>query len=168
MTDEKGQLSPRQYAVLLVDTGEMGGRCVLDRLRYLMIRSGLSVNMCLRVHDLDGFASDQDLGKDFGGGSRREDRRDREGRRRGEHFDAPSSTSDEDWHESRACDRWHRRRLDVRPGMTCYWQVNKAQAKSFDDWMRLDLKYVDQFSLLSDFGLIAKTLTMPITGRGSE
>ena len=72
------------------------------------------------------------------------------------------------WHESRACERWHRRRLDVRPGLTCDWQIDKSQADSFDDWMRLDLRYIDQFSLLRDLGLIVKTLNVPLTGRGSQ
>lgn len=72
------------------------------------------------------------------------------------------------WHESRACNHWHRRRLDVRPGMTCYWQVNKARAETFDDWMRMDLQYVDRVTILGDFGLIAQTITVPMTGRGSQ
>ena len=72
------------------------------------------------------------------------------------------------WHESRACERWHRRRLDVRPGLTCDWQIDKTQAESFDDWMRLDLRYIDQFSLMRDLRLIAKTIKVPLTGRGSE
>jgi lipopolysaccharide/colanic/teichoic acid biosynthesis glycosyltransferase len=72
------------------------------------------------------------------------------------------------WHESRACERWHRRRLDVRPGLTCDWQIDKTQADSFDDWMRMDLRYIDHFSLLRDLRLIAKTIKVPLTGRGSE
>lgn len=72
------------------------------------------------------------------------------------------------WHESRACDKWHRRRLDVRPGMTCYWQVNKEAAETFDDWMRMDLRYVDEGDLLGDFRIIAKTLTVPVMGRGGH
>ncbi len=72
------------------------------------------------------------------------------------------------WHESRACDPWHRRRLDVRPGMTCYWQVEKDKVESFNDWMRLDLKYVHQFGVLEDLRLIARTVTVPVMGRGSE
>ncbi len=72
------------------------------------------------------------------------------------------------WHESRACASWHRRRLDVRPGLTCYWQVNKARAESFDDWMRLDLRYIDELSFIQDLRLIAQTITVPITGRGSD
>jgi lipopolysaccharide/colanic/teichoic acid biosynthesis glycosyltransferase len=72
------------------------------------------------------------------------------------------------WHESRACDHWHRRRLDIRPGMTCDWQVNKAHIETFDEWMRLDLRYIDEMGLVRDFWLILKTFTVPVTGRGSE
>ena len=72
------------------------------------------------------------------------------------------------WHESRACQGWHRRRLEVRPGMTCDWQVNKSSVKTFDDWMRLDLRYVDNIGLFRDLQLIAQTLTVSITGKGGE
>lgn len=72
------------------------------------------------------------------------------------------------WHESRACRAWQRRRLDIRPGMTCDWQVNKKNIKSFDDWMRLDLRYIDDLGIFRDFGLIARTIAVPMSGRGSE
>jgi lipopolysaccharide/colanic/teichoic acid biosynthesis glycosyltransferase len=72
------------------------------------------------------------------------------------------------WHESRACSGWQRRRLEVRPGLTCDWQINKAHIKSFDDWMRLDLRYIDELGLFRDLRLIAKTFTVPMSGRGSE
>ncbi|QDV41692.1 UDP-glucose:undecaprenyl-phosphate glucose-1-phosphate transferase [Stieleria neptunia] len=72
------------------------------------------------------------------------------------------------WHESRACNHWQRRRLDVPPGMTCYWQVNKAAAETFDDWMRMDLQYVDRNDLWRDLRLIARTALVPLTGRGGE
>ena len=72
------------------------------------------------------------------------------------------------WHESRACGSWHRRRLDVRPGMTCHWQVDKAAAETFDDWMRMDLQYVDRNSFWQDLRLIIRTVIVPVTGRGSE
>ncbi len=72
------------------------------------------------------------------------------------------------WHESRACDDWHRRRLDVRPGLTCDWQVNKSRAKTFDDWMRLDLRYVDEISFLRDIRLIVQTIAVPILARGGQ
>ncbi|MGV3483621.1 MAG: sugar transferase [Planctomycetaceae bacterium] len=72
------------------------------------------------------------------------------------------------WHESRACSHWQRRRLDVRPGLTCFWQVNKSSVTSFDEWMRLDLGYVDRGSLWTDLRLIYQTLSVAITGRGSH
>lgn len=72
------------------------------------------------------------------------------------------------WGESRACDPWHRRRLDIKPGMTCHWQVNKAAAETFDEWMRMDLRYVDRQSTWKDLRLMAQTLFVPLSGRGSE
>jgi lipopolysaccharide/colanic/teichoic acid biosynthesis glycosyltransferase len=72
------------------------------------------------------------------------------------------------WHESRACQGWQRRRLEVRPGLTCDWQVDKAKVETFDDWMRLDLRYIDEIGLIRDLRLIARTVAVPIHGRGSE
>lgn len=72
------------------------------------------------------------------------------------------------WHESRACERWHRRRLDVRPGLTCIWQIDKSKAESFDDWMRMDLQYIDRLGFFRDLQLIARTVIVPVTGRGGE
>lgn len=290
MTDVKGQLGRRQFGVLLVDTPEMGGRACLDRLSQLLEDKGMTVKLGLRVHDPEGFDSD-----DPPPGSRRiEDpppdgrdsrepstpeplvhgithayalkrlvdvagaaagllfggpillaamaavkltspgpvlfRQTREGhlgrpftiyklrtmivnaeRRQSElreqnHRDGPafkiahdprltrvgyflrSTCLDElpqlynvlrgdmslvgprplPWTESRACRPWHRRRLDVRPGLTCHWQVNKQAAKDFDDWMRMDLRYVNHQGLWSDLNLIARTITVPVLGRGSQ
>lgn len=72
------------------------------------------------------------------------------------------------WHESRACIHWHRRRLDVRPGLTCFWQIKKSSVASFDEWMRLDLEYVDRGGLLTDAALIYRTLSVALLGRGSH
>jgi lipopolysaccharide/colanic/teichoic acid biosynthesis glycosyltransferase len=70
--------------------------------------------------------------------------------------------------ESRACAPWHRRRLDVRPGITCHWQINKSRVDSFDEWMRLDLSYVDRSNMWSDVKLLVKTISVPLAGRGSD
>jgi lipopolysaccharide/colanic/teichoic acid biosynthesis glycosyltransferase/GGDEF domain-containing protein len=72
------------------------------------------------------------------------------------------------WHESRACSHWQRRRLDVRPGLTCFWQINKANVESFDDWMRLDLQYVDRGNLWIDLKLIYRTMAVALLGRGGH
>lgn len=72
------------------------------------------------------------------------------------------------WAESRACAAWQRRRLDVRPGLTCDWQINKRHVHTFDEWMRMDIAYVDRIGLWSDARLMARTMTVPLMGRGSD
>lgn len=52
---------------------------------------------------------------------------------------------------------WMMRRLDVKPGLTCYWQVSGRNNIDFDDWMKLDIKYVQDRSLWLDIKLIFKT-----------
>ena len=46
--------------------------------------------------------------------------------------------------------RWQRRRLSMKPGMTCLWQISGRNQVGFEEWMRLDLKYIDNWSLLLD------------------
>lgn len=70
--------------------------------------------------------------------------------------------------ESRACRGWYRRRLDLKPGLTCYWQIDKANVASFEQWMRLDVRYVNESSFLTDLGLIVKTIRVPLTMRGNQ
>jgi len=62
---------------------------------------------------------------------------------------------------------WHRRRFSVRPGITCLWQVNGRSNTSFDDWMKLDMEYIDNFSLGLDFKILAKTIPAVIRGSGA-
>jgi exopolysaccharide biosynthesis polyprenyl glycosylphosphotransferase len=63
---------------------------------------------------------------------------------------------------------WQRRRLSVRPGLTCYWQVSGRNEIGFEEWMQLDLKYVDNWNLKIDFELIMKTFPVVLTGRGAS
>jgi len=69
--------------------------------------------------------------------------------------------------ESLNCSHWHRRRLDVLPGMTCIWQVDGGRDIPFDDWMRMDLDYVRQRSIGFDLRLIFKTAMVTLLHRGS-
>ena len=304
ITDQKADLGRDQFAVLLVDTPEMGGRAVLDRLSQLCDCHNLTVTLSLKVHDPEGFDPDSDDSIGGSGGRRRgvetprpepakewlrvDDadvqvtsenplvspsvsrmlskravdivgasvglvmaspvllgsivavkltskgpaffRQTREGMggkaftiyklrsmeidaeskqaqlRDKSHRDGPAFKIKRDprvtpvgkflrascidelpqlinvlkgdmslvgprplpWLESRACNRWHRRRLDVRPGMTCHWQINKSKAETFDDWMRMDLHYVDRNNFWEDLKLIFCTVFVPITGRGGD
>jgi len=63
---------------------------------------------------------------------------------------------------------WQRRRLSVRPGLTCHWQVQGRNSIGFDQWMYLDMLYVDQFSLGADVRLIARTIPVVMTGKGAS
>lgn len=61
-----------------------------------------------------------------------------------------------------------RRRLSMKPGITGLWQVSGRSDLSFDEWMRLDLAYVDEWSLGLDFQLLLKTIPAVLLGRGAK
>ncbi len=64
-------------------------------------------------------------------------------------------------------DAWHRRKLSIKPGMTCLWQVNgRNQIHSFDDWVKLDLEYIDNWSLWLDCKILLKTAIVVAKGTG--
>jgi exopolysaccharide biosynthesis polyprenyl glycosylphosphotransferase len=63
----------------------------------------------------------------------------------------------------------HRRRLSVKPGLTCLWQVSgRNKVKDFKDWVRLDLEYIDNWSLWLDVKIICRTLPVVLTGVGAS
>lgn len=53
---------------------------------------------------------------------------------------------------------WMLKRLEIKPGLTCYWQVSGRNSIGFEEWMKLDVKYVDEMSIWTDIKLIFKTL----------
>jgi exopolysaccharide biosynthesis polyprenyl glycosylphosphotransferase len=63
---------------------------------------------------------------------------------------------------------WQRRRLSVRPGLTCVWQVSGRNNISFEEWMYLDMQYIDHWTLKGDFELILKTVPVVLLGRGAS
>lgn len=63
---------------------------------------------------------------------------------------------------------WQYRRLSVRPGLTCVWQVSGRSEISFKEWMLLDMRYIDHWSLAGDFGLIWRTIPVVLLGRGAS
>jgi lipopolysaccharide/colanic/teichoic acid biosynthesis glycosyltransferase len=63
---------------------------------------------------------------------------------------------------------WQRRRFSVRPGLTCVWQVSGRNEISFEEWMYLDMQYIDHWSLAEDLALIIKTVPVVISGRGAS
>jgi lipopolysaccharide/colanic/teichoic acid biosynthesis glycosyltransferase len=62
---------------------------------------------------------------------------------------------------------WHVRKVSVRPGITCLWQVQGRNAISnFDEWVNLDLEYIDNWSLWLDMKILARTLLVVVKGTG--
>ena len=62
---------------------------------------------------------------------------------------------------------WQRRRLSMKPGLTCIWQTSPNRNDiSFSDWMKLDLEYIDNWSLALDFRLLFKTAKVVLFGNG--
>jgi len=66
-------------------------------------------------------------------------------------------------------DYWHRRRLSMRPGITCLWQINgRNKIVDFDEWVKLDLKYIDTWSLWLDIKILIKTFPVVLFGVGAK
>ncbi|MGC3959182.1 MAG: sugar transferase [Verrucomicrobiota bacterium] len=66
-------------------------------------------------------------------------------------------------------DMAHRRRLSVKPGLTCLWQVSgRNEIKDFSDWVRLDLEYIDNWSLWLDFKILLRTIPAVFAGSGAK
>ena len=71
-------------------------------------------------------------------------------------------------HELERYELWHKRKLCVRPGITCLWQIRgRNKINSFDDWVRMDLEYIDRWSLWLDAKILLKTLFVVVRGTGS-
>jgi exopolysaccharide biosynthesis polyprenyl glycosylphosphotransferase len=65
--------------------------------------------------------------------------------------------------------RWQRRRLSMKPGLTCIWQIEgRSKITDFDDWMKLDLQYIDNWSFGLDMKIFFKTIPMVLFGHGAH
>jgi len=63
----------------------------------------------------------------------------------------------------------HRRRLSVKPGLTCLWQISgRNRIVEFKDWVRLDLEYIDHWSLWLDFRILLRTIPVVLAGTGAK
>ncbi|MEZ5331669.1 MAG: sugar transferase [Thermoanaerobaculia bacterium] len=65
-------------------------------------------------------------------------------------------------------ERWQRRRLSMRPGLTCLWQVNGRNELDFEEWMELDLEYIDSWSPFLDLKILLQTIPVVLSGRGAS
>jgi exopolysaccharide biosynthesis polyprenyl glycosylphosphotransferase len=65
-------------------------------------------------------------------------------------------------------ERWQRRRLRMRPGLTCIWAVAGRDRIDFNAWMRMDISYIENWSLQLDWSIILKTIPHVLGGRGAH
>jgi len=65
-------------------------------------------------------------------------------------------------------ERWQRRRLRMRPGLTCIWATRGRDALDFDTWMKMDMQYIDTWSLALDWKIILRTIPRVLTGKGAH
>ncbi len=70
--------------------------------------------------------------------------------------------------EVRQYKRWQRRRLSMKPGITCIWQISGRNEIDFDRWMELDLQYIDEWSLWNDVRICMKTIPAVLGSRGAQ
>lgn len=71
----------------------------------------------------------------------------------------------EEWAEY---EEWQRAKLSVVPGITCYWQIEgRSDIVDFDRWARMDLRYIDEWSLWEDAKILARTVPAVLLGRGA-
>jgi len=69
--------------------------------------------------------------------------------------------------EVRQYEPWQLHRLDVRPGLTCLWQISGRSRIGFDEWMRLDLEYIRNQSLLLDLKILLRTIPAVLSREGA-
>jgi exopolysaccharide biosynthesis polyprenyl glycosylphosphotransferase len=63
---------------------------------------------------------------------------------------------------------WQRRRLRMRPGLTCLWAICGRDNVDFETWMKMDMQYIDNWSLALDWKIILRTIPYVLTGRGAN
>jgi exopolysaccharide biosynthesis polyprenyl glycosylphosphotransferase len=72
-------------------------------------------------------------------------------------------------HELTRYESWQRRKLSIKPGITCLWQINgRNKITNFDEWVKLDLAYIDNWSLMLDLKILLKTIPAVISGKGAS
>lgn len=64
--------------------------------------------------------------------------------------------------------RWQRRRLRMRPGLTCLWAIMGRDNVDFETWMKMDMQYIDNWSLALDWKILLRTIPRVLTGRGAN
>jgi lipopolysaccharide/colanic/teichoic acid biosynthesis glycosyltransferase len=71
--------------------------------------------------------------------------------------------------EVKEYDYWQRRRLSMKPGLSCLWQIRgRNKITDFNEWMKLDLEYIDKWSLGLDLQILLRTIPVVLFGVGAK
>jgi len=70
-------------------------------------------------------------------------------------------------YEAVQCQPWQKERLKMKPGLTCYWQCSGRSDIPFDEWMKLDAKYIQDAGIITDLKILLKTVIVVIRGSGA-
>ena len=70
--------------------------------------------------------------------------------------------------EVKRYERWQRRRLRMRPGLTCLWAISGRDSVDFETWMKLDMQYIDHWSLALDWKILVQTIPRVLLGKGAS
>lgn len=70
-------------------------------------------------------------------------------------------------YETEKCNAYQKQRMAVKPGLTCYWQCSGRNELSFEEWVEMDLKYIEEANLWVDVKIILKTVRMVVSGKGA-
>ena len=70
-------------------------------------------------------------------------------------------------YETAKCNKYQLQRLLVKPGLTCYWQISGRSDISFNEWIEMDLRYIEEASLWTDLKIILRTISVVLTGKGA-
>lgn len=70
-------------------------------------------------------------------------------------------------YETAQCTPYQKQRLQVRPGLTCYWQISGRSDVSFDEWIEMDLKYIREAGVMTDLKILLRTVKTVLCGKGA-
>lgn len=70
-------------------------------------------------------------------------------------------------YETEKCNAYQKQRMLVKPGLTCYWQCSGRNNIPFDEWIEMDLKYIREASIWTDFKILGKTVFIVMSGDGA-
>lgn len=70
-------------------------------------------------------------------------------------------------YETDKCNAYQKQRMLVKPGLTCYWQCSGRNNIPFDEWIEMDLKYIKEASMWTDFKILCKTVFSVVSGEGA-